>query len=323
MVLNFFKNNQAYHFFSVPLFVFLLWAKSFISPILFEGADQMPLYHMMEGIIFKIPLINNLITIALLLFSTFLILYINSAYDFISVRSFLPSNIYVFIVCGFVPLQTLHPAYFGAVFLLLALDRLFTAFTENFDYPNAFNAGFFIGVGTLFYAPLLFFFPVFLVGFIIWSTNREWRFPILSVIGVSLPLFFTFSYYYFLSDTSLFWEVIILNITNSSGFEFSLPLKIYAGFWVTIILIGSTFLIVNFGRKTINERKFFRIFFLIFLFSILILIWVPAVSVDIFIIQAIPAAFLFSNYLVDMKSRIWGDIFMIAIIGFTIYMLFV
>jgi hypothetical protein len=282
----------------------------------------MPLYHIMEGL-FNVPLTTNLITIALLLFSTFLILYLNSAYDFISARSFLPSTIYVFIVCGFVPLQTLHPVYFGAVFLLLALDRLFTAFTENFDYPNAFNAGFFIGVGTLFYVPLLFFFPIFLAGFIIWSTNREWRFSILSIIGVSLPLFFAFSYYYFLSDTSLFWEVIILNITNSSGFEFSLPLKIYTGFWMTLTFIGSIFLIGNFGRKTINERKFFRIFFLIFLFSLLILILVPAVSVEIFIIQAIPVAFLLANYLIDMKSRIWGDIFMIAIIGFTIYMLFV
>ena len=279
----------------------------------------MPLYHLMQGL-FRIYPISNLTAIALLLFSAFLILYLISAYDFISVRTFLPSNIYVLIVCGFVSLLNLHPVYFGAVFLLLSLSQLFTAFNESLNYNNAFNAGFFLGVGTLFYAPLFFFFLILPAGFTIWSTNREWRFTVLSVLGAFLPLFFAFSYYFFIDSTVLFREIIDLNILYPNDLLFDLPLKIYLGFLILIFSISSLFIIGHFGSKTVSEQKFFQVFFFIFIIAFLLLLVIPAVSFEIFVILAIPVTFLLSNYLIYIKRKTWGDIFMIAIIGFVIYM---
>ena len=322
MILSFFKNNKAYHFFFIPLFVLLLWGKSLFldeSYPFFEGEDQMLLYRIMHDFL-NMPLVNSLITVGLILFSAFLILYLNTAYDFITLRTFLPSNIYVFIVCGFVFCQTLHPVYFGAVFLLLSSNQLFKAFKEKPDYTNAFNAGFLLGIGTLFYFPLLFYFPIILIGFMLWSTHREWRFPVLAFIGVSLPLFFAFTFYFMTDSTTLFYDIIIQNIITHNLFEYNWPLKVYLGFLIIIILLGSLFAISNEASKTATERKFFYIFFLIFLFSFLLLILVPAVSVEIFIILAIPVAILLSSYLINIRSFLLGDILMAALIGFSIYM---
>jgi hypothetical protein len=49
---------------------------------------------------------------------------------------------------------------------------------------------------------------------------------------------------------------------------------------------------------------------------------IPAASQEILVIMAIPLTFLFSNYLIAMRSQFLGNLFILVFLGLIIYMQF-
>ncbi|MCD8569161.1 MAG: hypothetical protein LRY50_12905, partial [Geovibrio sp.] len=97
---------------------------------------------------------------------------------------------------------------------------------------------------------------------------------------------------------------------------------IYLGFLILLILPGSFFLIGQIDEKKISTRKYFQIFFVIFLTSVALLLVVPAVSLEILVIMAIPLTFLISNYLIYMRRQFWGNVLLFLFLGLIIYLQF-
>lgn len=326
MILRFLKTNQAYHFITIPLFVLILWFRAYISPEsfhFFAGEDQMLLFHPFVALDEWSPLVSNLLTIGLTLMLAFLILRMNSVYSFIRVRTFLPSNVFVLILSGLVTLHRLHPVYFGALFLLLAINRIFGAYEIKKPNSNAFDAGFLIGVGSLFYFNLLFYFPIVWIGFVLIRKNPEWRNFILPVLGLSIPWLYGFSYYFFADSLPELGQTIRQNFMTSNNFlEANLNFQIYLGALIFLTLLGSFFLISQLDEKKVSTRKYFQIFFVVFVISVAILFLVPSVSQEILVIMAIPLTFLFSNYLIFMRKQFWGNLFVYLLIALVIYMQF-
>ena len=64
-----------------------------------------------------------------------------SRYQFIRIRTRLPAILYAVLMGGFVGVHSLHPVYFAAIFLLLALFRLFATFDLDKAYTGFFDVG--------------------------------------------------------------------------------------------------------------------------------------------------------------------------------------
>src|SRR5690606_39094046 len=79
-------------------------------------------------------------------------------------------------------------------------------------------------------------------------------------------------------------------------------------------------LVNQYDEKKISTRKNFQIFFLILLTAVILLIFVPAVSQEIVIIMALPLTYLISNYLIFMKRKVWGNLFIYLFIALIIFM---
>ncbi|MFV0375725.1 MAG: DUF6427 family protein [Mangrovibacterium sp.] len=327
MILRFLKNNQAYHFVTIPLMVAGLWFRAYLYPELYpfyNGEDQMPLYQLVSKIGSVSVLGSNILAMVLAVLLAFFILKLNTSYSFIRVRSFLPSIIFVLIASGVTSLHCLHPVYFGALFLLLAANRIFGAYEKDQVNRNAFDAGFYIGLGSLFYFNLIFFFPMVWIGFMLIRKNPEWRNFVIPIVGILIPWLYAFSFYFLTDSLPELGTNIVRNVVSPVNlFDAGLPIKIYLGLLIFLTLLGSFFLVAQMEEKKVSSRKYFQIFFVIFIISMLVLLLIPSASQEMLIVIAIPLSFLFANYLIFMRRQFWGNLFIYLLIGMVIYLQFI
>ena len=327
MLLRALKSNQAYHFILIPIIAVALWIKSFMTPTMYTfypGENMMILYRPIDLLLGKSPLANNIVALMFIILLAFLILKLNVQYAFIRVKTFLPSSFFVLISSGIPDLHAMHPVYPAALFLILTIDRIFSSYDKEIIHSNAFDAGIFLAIGSLFYFNLVFFFPFLWIGFLILKPMVNWREYILTTLGFIFPWLAAAAYYLVSGQIEELQQTIASNITSHQVFlRENLSIQIYIGFLVLLTLLGSYFLLAQYGEKKISSRKYFESFFWIFLISSILIFASPAVSQEIIILLAIPLTYLISNYLIFMKRQIWGEVFLYILIAGVIYMQFI
>ncbi len=312
MILRTLKSNRSVNYILFPLLGLLFWLKSFLKPQIysfFPGEAAAPLYLPINNLISNSAFIQNVLAFFMLILLAFMAQQVNNRYDFIRVRTILPAPLLVIIISGFVNMHTLHPVYFAAAFVLMAIYRLFMAFDINKPYSATFDSGFLLGVGTLFYFNLLVLLPAFLIGIGILARDYRWREFVLMIVGYLLPLIFAMGFAIYNEQLLELLKTIEINFTTQNNhFKTNIPLQVLLGYLVLLTTIGSIKLIQQYDSKKVSTRKYFLIFFLVFLFSLAGFILVPGTSQEILIITAIPLTFLISNFFIFLKSRFWGEI---------------
>lgn len=326
MLLKTFKSNHAYHFILVPVIALALWTKNFLHPVSFafhSGENQMLLYKPIDALLAGNPLTDNIVALAFALLLAFLVLRLNAQHVFIRVRTFLAPTLFILLTSGIPELHAMHPVYPAALFLILSIDRIFNSFDKEKIHSNAFEAGFFLAIGTLFYLELAFFFPLLWIGFAVVRLKVNWRDFVLSTIGFAVPLAAGVGYYLVSGQFDNLIQIVQNNILTPQVFlREGLPIQIYVSYLVFLTLFGSVFLLSQYDEKKISTRKFFKVFFWIFLISVVLIFAVPAVSQEIIVLSAIPLSYLISNYLTFMKHHVWGEIFLYVLAAGVIFLQF-
>jgi hypothetical protein len=221
-------------------------------------------------------------------------------------------------------LHAMHPVYPAAIFLILAIDRIFDTYDKDVIHSNAFDSGIFLAIGSLFYMNLVFFFPLLWIGFIILKPKVNWREYVLTTLGFVLPWLVAVTFYLATGRNEELIQTLQSNITfHQIFFRDNLPIQIYSGFLIVLTLLGSVSLLSQFDGKKISSRRFFKTLFWIFLIAVVLTIANRAVSQEIIVILAIPLSYLISNYLIFMKRPFWGEIFLYILLAGVIYLQFV
>ncbi len=332
MILRILRTNHAYHFLLVPLMAVLLWMPSLIKPEpypFYAGEDMMPFYRPVAWLMAQSAFLNSIVPLVLLVVLSFLVIRLNIQYAFIRIRTFLPANLLVVITSGFVVMHAMHPVYFAVFFILFAIDRIFDSYEKEQFHSNSFDAGLLISLGSLFYMNLIFFFPMVWAGLIVIHRQIKWRDVVLPLFGLLLPWMFTFAGYFFFNKFFDLLDILKKNlltdidfISFDKFFDNNIPLLAYLAFMGIITFLSSIFLLVQYDEKKISSRKFFQVFFFVFLIPLVLILAVPAVSLEIFIVLSVPLSFLISNYLVFMKRKVWGEIFLYMLLAGVIYLQF-
>lgn len=327
MLLKVLKPNQAYHFILIPIMAIALWGRSFVHASIFTfygGEDSMLLYQPIKYVLENNHLANNITALIFIILLSFLILKLNYQYAFIRIRTFLPSSLFVIITSGIPEMHAMHPVYPAALFLIIAIDRIFDSYEKEKFHSNAFDAGIFLAIGSLFYLNLVFFFPILWFGFIVLKQKVNWREYVLTTVGFALPWLIAFIYYSVTNQTEELFRTLESNIVSRQIFlREGLSIQIFIGFLVFLTLMGSIFLLAQYDEKKVSSRRYFKVFFWIFLISCVLILASPAVSQEIIIILAIPLTYLISNYLVFLKRQFWGEVFLYILTAGVIYLQFV
>jgi hypothetical protein len=326
MILRTLKSNRSINLLIFPVIGILFWLKSLLFPFsyqFFPGENGNVLFEPLSRLVANSDFLQVLSSLFFVLLLAFVIQIINDRFSFIRIRTKLPATLFIIIVSGFTQLHTMHPVYPAALFLLFAIYSLFSTFEKTKPYSNIFNAGFLIGVGTLFYFNLIILFPVFFIGIIILRRERNWREFMILLIGFFVPFIFAFSYTVFTEQTLEMLKTFEENIvTPVNHFRTNIPLHVLLTFLVLLTVTGSIKILQQYDSKKVSTRKYFTIFSFLFLFSMLSFVFIPVTSQEMLVIVSIPVTYLISNLFVFMKSRFWSEFLFLMLLGFVIFMQF-
>lgn len=326
MILRTLKSNRPVNLILYPAIGVLFWLQSLMSPFVypfFIGENENLLYIPINKININPDIVQVLMSLILVVFIAFLIQQINDRYAFIRVRTKLPAAVFVIIIAGFTIMHTLHPVYFAAIFLLLAIHSLFAIFNNPDSFSEIFNAAMFIGIGALFYFSLIIIFPAFLIGIIILYREVRWRQFVIMFLGLLTPFIFALSYAFYFDQILEFLLTLEKNIvTPVNHFQNNYALYAFLSFLVILTIIGSVKLLQQYDSRKVSSRKYYSVFLIIFLFSMIGFAFIPATSQEMLVISVIPVTFLISNLLVSLESRFWGEFLFLVLIATVVLMQF-
>ena len=326
MILRVLKSNRAINLILFPLMGILLWAKSLLEPFSYKyypGENQNVLFAPIDQITKQHTWLQVLISLILVIFTGFLIQQVNDRFAFIRVRTKLPATMFVIFIGGFTNMHTLHPVFFAGIFILFAIYSLFSVFNNPNTFPQVFNAGFFIGIGSLFYFNLIMLLPAFFIGIIILCRDFHWREFAIMLIGFIVPFIFAFSYA-FLTDhlIELFYTFEQNILTPVDHFKTNYALHVFLTFLIILTIIGSIKLVQLYDTRKVSSRKYYQVFLVIFAFSIICFLVVPATSEEMLVISLIPVTFLISNFFVYAQSRFWTEFLFTMLMAMAVFMQF-
>ena len=326
MILRILKSSGPLNYLLFLIIGILFWISSLLNPYsytFFDGENKSILYSPIDKFTAGFPLIQVLISFIIVLFLAFLIQQINSRYALIKARTKLPIAIYIIIIGGFTSMHTMHPAFFGAIFLLIGIHSLFSIFNNSNTEPEIFNAGLFVALGTLFYFNLIVILPAFLIAISILRRERKWREYLILIIGFLIPVLFALSYAFFtdqLNEILLTFQKNI--ITPVNHFKTNYPLQGFLALLVLLTIIGSLKMMQQYDSKKVSTRKYYLILFYIFVFSMLSFIFIPATSQEMLVIAVLPVTFLISNLFASIESVFWRELLFTLLLGTAIFMQF-
>jgi hypothetical protein len=325
MFLKQFKGTGPGTIFLIIVTLLTLWASAFIKLqghfSLYFDLEPMPLYGIMSSLIGTNPMPGIIFTLILVGLMSFLMVNLNTTLFFINERTFIPALIYI-LFSGFFPqYQLLNPAIFGAIFLMLAIRRIMETYRVPGTAYNFFDAGLLIGIGSLFYANLIWFGLIIFIGLALLRTGEIKEIAI-SVIGLITPYFLTFGTYYVSgNDLKGLLSTIGDNLFGKPSSYVFTSLTIVAIAFAGLITLGSIiYLLMSMNSKKIKSRKTFYLLLWVFFISISVYFFLPSVSVEIVWITGIPVSYFLTHYFVFAKKKMVPEIlfFLLFILIFLI-----
>ena len=326
MILRILKSSGPLNYLLFLIIGILFWISSLRFPFsyaFFDGENKSILYNPIDKVTSGFPIIQVVLSMIIVLFLAFLIQQINSRYALIKLRTKLPIAIYIIISGGFTTMHTLHPVFFAAIFLLVGIHSLFSIFNNSNPETDIFNAGLFLAIGSLFYFNLIVILPAFLMSISVLRRERKWREYMILMIGFIIPVLFGFSYVFFTDQLNEMLHTFLKNIiTPVNHFKANYPLQGFLALLVFLTIIGSIKMMQQYDSKKVSIRKYYLVLFIIFIFSMLSFVFVPAASQEMLVVAVLPVTFLISNLFASIESVFWRELLLTLLLATAIFMQF-
>jgi uncharacterized protein DUF6427 len=297
------------------MFVILtgLWFRTFYNPSINNAAyseiDPMPLYWLLKLIFGNNHFCGVLFSFSVVTLMSFLLVRFNTNIFFLRERSYLPAVFYIFIIGLFSQQQSLNPVLPASVFLMLAIIRVMDGYKKPGIAYSFFDAGIMIGIGSLFYANLIWFGILIIIGIFLLRTSNMRELTI-TLVGLLTPFLITIGTYYVLGEkTESFLLLVKDNLfMRSESYYLNRIIIVTLIFIGTLVLMSIAYLFMLMNTKKIKSRKTFSLMIWAFLISIVVYFVMPSVSVEIIWLVAIPISYFLAHYFVLVKKKLIPEI---------------
>jgi hypothetical protein len=318
MLLRLFKGNSPGIIFLITVIFIAVWISAFIHPSVISASkfdtNPMPLYGILVAVSDNNNLLRVIISFIMIAIMAFLLVNFNTVSFFINERTYLPALFYILVGSFFPEYQSLNPALPASLLLMLAIIRIMDGYRKPGISSNFFDAGILISTGSLFYANLIWFGLIVIIGIALIRTVSTSEVTI-SILGLLTPYLMTFGIYYVIGkDVKTLSSLIGANIfLRTEGYLFS-RLTIVALIIVSIIIVVSlVYLFSLMNSEKIKSRKTFSLLIWVFLISISVYFVLPSVSVEIIWITTIPVSYFLTYYFVFIKKKLIPEMFLFAL----------
>lgn len=322
MLIRFFKGTSPAVIFFIIVIFLAVWVSAFLYPIsdsvFYYETEPMPLYRLLKQVIGNNPYLGVIFSFSTVSLMAFLLVYFNTNFFFISERTFLPAFIYILYGGLFPQYQLLNPVLPASLLLFLAIKRIIDGYRNPETAYNLFDAGILISTGSLFYANLIWFGLLLIIGIALLRTSNIIEIGI-SILGLTTPYILAFGLYYVIGyDLKALLSLMADNLFGrSEGYLFPRMTIVTLIFVAMIMLVSIVYLFMLMSTKKIKSRKTFSLLLWVFFISIGVYFFLPSVSVELIWIMSIPASYFLTHYFMFVKKKLVPEIF------FSLFFIFV
>lgn len=303
ILLRIFKNDRVAGVLGVIIIGVALFMISFTgktAPLEFPG---MPFYELIFGAIHRLPLLNRIVTLLLVLLLCFILFRIGLHYFLLDHRSYMPAFFFLFTVVVLPGSHQVTPALVGSVFYLLCFAILFGVHDDPPDTFRVFHASLVLALGSMFYMKLIWFVPLIWIslGTLRSVTLRELFYP---VIAYLLLLLFLLSWYWGIrDDAGTLGDLLRENLSFRNIFivkHFSV--YAYYGYLLLLVLLASVYMVNRFQARKTYIQNIYQVMFYQFVAGILFFMFIARFSITAVVYIAFPVTFILSYYFHRRKN---------------------
>jgi hypothetical protein len=313
MLLRTFKGTGPGVIFLIIITLIAVWLSALLNqrlhPRFIYESDPMPLYGLLKVIIHNSHTLGVILSFLLVSLMSFLMVNFNTTVFFIHERTFLPALFYVLIGGLFPDHQILNPVLPASVFLIMAIFRIMDGYHISGTAYNYFDAGVLISTGSLFYANLIWFGALVIIGIALLRTGNL-KEIVISVLGLLTPYLITFGFYYVIGkDVGDLMKSLGDNLFSKPTYYPFPALTILAlVFCGVLIFLSLVEIFQQMNTKKIKSRKTFSLMIWSFVISLLVYFALPSASIEIVWLTSIPASYFLTHYFVFVKKKMMPEI---------------
>ena len=288
-----------------------------LHPRFIYETDPMPLYGLVKLLINNNHSIGVILSFLMVSLIAFIIVNFNTTVFFIHERTFLPAFFYVLFGGFFPDHQLMNPVLPASIFLMLAIIRIIDSYHITGTAYNYFDAGILISTGSLFYANLIWFGLLVIIGIALIRTGNL-KEIVISIVGLLTPYLITFGVYYVIGkDVAALTKLLGDNLYTRATFypfpRLTIAALIFSG---ALMIVSIIHLIKYMDTKKIKSRKTFSLLIWTFLISLIVYFALPSASVEIVWLTSIPVSYFLTHYFVFVKKKLVPEIFFSLLIVF-------
>ncbi|MFN2314536.1 MAG: DUF6427 family protein [Bacteroidales bacterium] len=311
-MIKFFRGSGIGPVTMVTLAALALWVGYFITPPLMvqpSGDQPMPLWGLVTRALEGLPLLAVILSFALMLLVAIVMVRFNTSIFFIPRRTYLPALFYILFFALFPGEMVLNPALPAALLILAGLWRMVSAYRVNGMAFNFFDAALLISSAGMFYAGSVWMIILVIIGALIFR-SPDLRELTITVAGAILPWLVLYAVWFVTGgDLTDLTDIISHNLFDDQTSDFRSRTLV-----ILLVITGLNLIpaLLSLLREKptykIRSRKTFELFIWMIFLCAVAYILVPAVSLEIIAVAAIPLAFIMANFIAFTRRLIAAEI---------------
>lgn len=322
-MLNLFRQNTALSALLLVLLAAALKLPVFFWPHPYTFIQTAPLANTVFTFLQTFPnylFLSYIIAAALLVAQALFLNYIVVQHSILFRDTFLPGLFFILINSLYPQQAELTPQLISNTFILLMFQRLCFLYESSNPLLIVLDAGVYLGLALLFNYDVAVFLPFILISVVIF-TSFNFRYLILSVLGIMLPLYFAAVGFYLNNNLSTVIEFTQRSLERTlltsvfGGYDLLIPAVIL----LPLLIISAINLQLNFFRNKVKTRRILQSVGLLFVFGALGLIIENTNFIYALFYLSIPLSIVIAYYFISDKRFLLKEILFFILLGLCVY----
>jgi len=324
--LRIFKDNRALGTAGIILFLIALFVPSFIKDFSTTSSAEivphtcMPFYNFIFGSIYKLPVLNHLVTMLIMMLINYTLIRIGIRDQLLRERSLMPAFFFMLFTAAIPAARQVSPALIGSLFYLFSFAILLEVQEKETDTLSIFTASLILALGSMFCLKLIWFVP--LIWLSLWTlrsvTWREIFYPVTAYI--LLGIFLLTWYVGIMGNGAGLVDLLANNLEFTGSFKpFHKSVYLLYGYILLLVIIASIYMINHFQTMKTMAQNIYQVMFYMFLAGILFFVFILRFDPSSLIFISFPVSFILSNYFHRRKSHWTHELAIWILLGLVVY----
>lgn len=322
-MLNLFRQNTALSALLLLVLAFALKLPVFFWPHPYTFIQTAPLANTVFTFLQTFPnylFLSYVIASVLLVAQALFLNYIVVQHGILYRDTFLPGLFFILVNSLYPQQAELTPQLISNTFILLMFQRLCFLYESPNPLLIVLDAGMYLGMALLFNYDVAVFLPFILISVVIF-TSFNFRYLILSVLGITIPLYFAAIIFYLTNNLTTVIEFTKHSLERTlltsvfGGYDLLIPAIIL----VPLLAISAFNLQLNFFRNKVKTRRILQSVGLMFMFGALGLVIENTNFIYALFYLSIPVSIVVAYNFISDKRILLKEILFFALVGLCVY----